>query len=74
MCGKVRTETIKKYANKIYEKFPDKFNLEFENNKKVLKDFTIYNSKHFRNRIAGYITRILKTKLMQEKIDNQDTS
>ena len=74
MCGKVRTETIKKYANKIYEKFPDKFNFEFENNKNILKEFTIYNSKHFRNRIAGYITRILKTKMMQEKLDNQDTS
>lgn len=69
--GKVRTETIKKYANKIYDQFPEKFTLEFENNKNILKEFTIYNSKHFRNRIAGYITRILRNKMQQEKLDNQ---
>ena len=71
MCGKVRTETIKKYAKKMYESFPEKFNLDFENNKTILRENTIYESKHFRNRIAGYITRIIKTKMVQEKIDNE---
>jgi len=69
--GKVRTETIKKYAKKIYNEFPEKFTLDFENNKNVLKDFTIYDSKHFRNRIAGYITTILRNMMQQEKLDNQ---
>ncbi|MHA1314447.1 MAG: 30S ribosomal protein S17e [Candidatus Helarchaeota archaeon] len=71
MCGKVRTETIKRISNEIYEQFPDKFNLDFENNKKMLNELIIYKSKHFRNRIAGYITCLIKNKVKREKIDNE---
>lgn len=59
LCGKVRTETIKRLATQIYEKFPTEFTTDFEQNKNTLKRITNYTSKRFRNKIAGYITRLI---------------
>ncbi len=72
MCGKVRTETIKRLATQIYEKFPSEFTSDFEHNKNVLKRVTNYTSKRFRNKIAGYITRIFVKKLELEKLEEED--
>ncbi len=55
--GKIRTETIKRLANDILEKFPNKFSTDFEINKRLLEQIAIVPSKSLRNRIAGYITR-----------------
>ena len=72
LCGKVRTETIKRLAMQIYEKFPNKFTTEFEYNKNILKEVTNYTSKRFRNKIAGYITRILVKKQEAETFEEED--
>lgn len=72
LCGKVRTETIKRLATQIFEKFPSEFTTEFEHNKNVLKRVTHYTSKRFRNKIAGYITKLFVKKLEREKYDEED--
>jgi len=58
MCGKVRTETIKRLARDIYTRFQKQFDHHFDHNKQILVKITTTSSKHFRNRIAGYITRL----------------
>ncbi|NVM01093.1 MAG: 30S ribosomal protein S17e [Candidatus Helarchaeota archaeon] len=72
LCGKVRTETIKRLSTQIYEKFPSKFTTDFEHNKNILKKVTNYTSKRFRNKIAGYITRIIVKKLEMEQYEDED--
>ena len=71
MCGKVRTDTVKRLATQIYEKFPNEFTVDFEHNKNILKKVTNYTSKHFRNKIAGYITRIRVNKQKYKKMEEE---
>lgn len=71
MCGKVRTEKIKRLSTQIYERFTSEFTPEFEHNKNVLKNISNYKSKHFRNRIAGYITRIIIRKQKEEQFEEE---
>ena len=56
--GKVRTELVKRIAQELVERYPDKFNADFENNKKLVESYTTVSSTRLRNRIAGYITRL----------------
>jgi len=57
--SKVRIERVKKVAKELVKRYPDQFSTDFEGNKKFLGTVaTIYSSK-LRNRIAGYITRLV---------------
>lgn len=57
--GRVRTETVKKISRELVEKHPSKFTGDFEANKAVVNDLVDFRSKRLRNRIAGYVTRIV---------------
>lgn len=59
--GKVRTETVKRTARELIERFPDKFTNEYEANKTVVNELVRAPSKKLRNRIAGYVTRLKVT-------------
>ena len=59
--GKVRTETVKRTARELIEKFPDKFTSEYEANKAAVNEVLKAPSKKLRNRIAGYVTRLKVT-------------
>ena len=64
--GKVRTETIKRISLELIEKYPYSFGTEFEPNKQFLKQIGLDVSKKLRNKLAGYVTTILKSDLMAE--------
>ena len=57
--GKVRPDRVKKVARELVERFPEKFTVNFESNKKLVESLTNISSTKLRNRIAGYITRLL---------------
>ena len=56
--GKVRPSNIKILARKLVNEYGDRFNTDFEDNKRFLSEIADMKSKHFRNRVAGYITRL----------------
>lgn len=58
--GNVRPDHIKNLARKLLDRFPKRFNSDFENNKTMVDEFTDVTSKKIRNRTAGYITHLLK--------------
>ncbi|MHA1115080.1 MAG: 30S ribosomal protein S17e [Candidatus Heimdallarchaeum aukensis] len=58
--GNVRTSQIKKLAKQIVRDFHDQLNLDFQNNKHVVEQVCSPMTKHMRNRIAGYVTRIMR--------------
>jgi len=58
--GKVRPGFIKRLARKLLETYPDKFTTDFETNKRLVAELTNIQSKRVRNRVAGYITRLVK--------------
>ena len=60
--GRIKTREIKRIARQLVEKYPDKFSPDFETNKQVLKDLGIFTSKKMRNKVAGYIVRLMKQK------------
>jgi small subunit ribosomal protein S17e len=57
--GKVRPAYIKRTAMALLEKYPDKFTSDFEHNKRVASEL-LKTTKRVRNRVAGYITRLIK--------------
>jgi small subunit ribosomal protein S17e len=59
--GKVRTETVKRAARELIERFPDKFTNEYEANKASVNQLLRAPSKKLRNLIAGYVTRLKMT-------------
>ncbi len=69
--GKVRPERVKRIAKELVQRFPDKFTADFENNKKLVEEFTEGSSTKLRNRIAGYVTRLVTIKQPSEKADEE---
>jgi small subunit ribosomal protein S17e len=56
--GKVRSDHIKNLARKLVERFPRRFNSDFENNKMMVDKLTDVSSIKIRNRVAGYIVHL----------------
>jgi small subunit ribosomal protein S17e len=58
--GNIRTSFIKRTSKELVENYEGKFTTDFEENKKLVEEFTTVSTKHLRNKIAGYVTRIVK--------------
>ncbi|HDI74301.1 MAG TPA: 30S ribosomal protein S17e [Candidatus Korarchaeota archaeon] len=56
--GTVREKIIKRTAYKLVKQYPDLWTEDFEHNKRILSQIAEIKSKVYRNRIAGYITRL----------------
>ena len=53
-------DRIKRLSTSILNEYQDKFDTDFSNNKKHLNEISIIRSKSLKNKIAGYITKILQ--------------
>jgi small subunit ribosomal protein S17e len=58
---------IKRISTELLEKFPEKFSLDFDANKRVISEVAVIRSKVLRNELAGYITAHLRKQAAQEK-------
>jgi len=58
--GKIRPTFVKRIAEELVKKFPDKFTTDFEHNKKMVDEVADVATVKVRNRIAGYVTRYRK--------------
>jgi small subunit ribosomal protein S17e len=59
-------DRVKKMANELLERYPDKFTSDFGENKETIHNFAIVRSKELRNKIAGYITKSINRNLAQQ--------
>jgi len=57
--GRVRTKTTKRAARLIVEKYFPKLTLDFHVNKRICDEVAIISTKRLRNKIAGYVTRLM---------------
>jgi small subunit ribosomal protein S17e len=55
----VRPERVKRISRELLKRFPDQFSADFEANKKALATVAKIYSTKLRNRIAGYVTRLV---------------
>jgi small subunit ribosomal protein S17e len=60
-------DRIKRISTELLEKYPDRFSVDFEENKKIIKEIAVVRSKILRNRIAGYITSYLHKASIQNE-------
>ncbi|MDH5199710.1 MAG: 30S ribosomal protein S17e [Candidatus Bathyarchaeota archaeon] len=58
--GKVRTEMVKRISLELLNRYEKSLSTEFEQNKQFLNEIELDVSKKLRNRIAGYMTRLVK--------------
>ena len=63
--GKVRPDFIKRVAKELISKEPKLYSTNFDENKQILNQITEIKTKRLRNRIAGYITSLVKLKVHQ---------
>ncbi len=60
--GRVRPTYIKRLAKDLVDADEERFSEDFDENKEELKDMGEFNSKKLRNRVAGYIVRVVQNK------------
>ncbi|CAO1319440.1 unnamed protein product [Diamesa hyperborea] len=58
--GRVRTKTIKKASKVIIEKYYTRLTLDFHTNKRIVEEVAIIPTKPLRNKIAGFVTHLMK--------------
>ena len=61
--GRIKSLMVKKAARQLIAAKAEAFNEEFNHNKKVLGN--TMPSNHVRNKIAGYISRLIKAKRLE---------
>jgi len=59
IMGNIRTTFVKRISKGLIETHND-FTTDFETNKKLVSEYSTVSTKHLRNKIAGYITRLIK--------------
>ena len=60
--GRIKTQLIKRTTIGLYRDHKDKFKDNFEENKLIVAELAEFPSKKIRNLVAGYVTRLAKTK------------
>jgi small subunit ribosomal protein S17e len=60
--GRIKTRILKSVTKEMYEKHADKFDTDFKKNKEVVSGNAEISSKKLRNIIAGYATRLKKSR------------
>lgn len=57
--GKVRTVLVKRLSRELVDRYSDSFTTDFDQNKEVVDELLTNTTKRLRNRIAGYVTRLM---------------
>ncbi|HZA68506.1 MAG TPA: 30S ribosomal protein S17e [Nitrososphaeraceae archaeon] len=62
---------VKRLSTELLTRYPDKFNVDFQQNKKKIDEIAKVRSKELRNQIAGYIASYInkQTKEQNKKIE-----
>lgn len=65
-------DRVRRISTELLEKYPDKFTVDFDENKKIINDISVVRSKILRNKIAGYITSYLHKAFVQNEKEISD--
>ena len=64
--GNIRTSFVKRLARELVDTHKGVFTTDFEENKKLVSEYSTVSTKHLRNKIAGYVTRLVKIEQSQD--------
>jgi len=57
---------VKKLSTELLNRYPNKFNVDFQQNKKVIGEIAKVRSKELRNQIAGYIASYINKQAKEQ--------
>jgi len=57
--GRIKQTYLKRVANELLEKYKEEFGTDFKKNKEKVQELSTVKSKSIRNKIAGYITKLV---------------
>ncbi len=60
--GRIKTQQIKRVTKQLMKEHGNEFKKDFSENKELVGQFVNVKSKKLRNTIAGYVTRLTKTR------------
>jgi len=63
--GNIRTSFVKRISRELIEIHKGKFTTDFDENKELVAKYSTVSTKHLRNKIAGYITRLVRQESSQ---------
>jgi small subunit ribosomal protein S17e len=63
--GNIRTSFVKRMSRELIETHEGKFTTDFDENKKLVEEYSTVSTKHLRNKIAGYVTRLVRNESRQ---------
>ena len=69
--GNVRTEKVKRIARELVRRYPDRFTVDYEENKRVLMALVNLPSKKLRNMIAGYVTSLVAASMVNKPSEEE---
>jgi len=69
--GRIKTKLIKRITRKLLDEHLDKFNGDFNDDKKVVTQWITPTSLKMRNTIAGYVSRLKKKGYGTDVIPNR---
>ncbi|MBD3407098.1 MAG: 30S ribosomal protein S17e [Candidatus Lokiarchaeota archaeon] len=67
--GSIRPGYIKIAAKTLFQWYPDEFTVDFETNKRLVEQYTDVKSKIVRNRLAGYLVRLVRRRIADEEAE-----
>ncbi len=60
--GRIKTKLIKSLTEEVFGRYRESFTPDFDKNKLAVNAYLEGSSKKVRNTIAGYVTRLAKTR------------
>jgi len=60
--GRIKTAQIKRVTHELIELYGDRFRDNFEENQQIVGSLVSTPSKKLRNKITGYVTKLVKKK------------
>jgi small subunit ribosomal protein S17e len=72
--GSVRPGFIKNAARSLMQLYPDTFTDDFESNKRLVEQLTDIETKKVRNRVAGYLVRLVRIRLAREESEAEEAA
>ncbi len=67
--GSIRPGYIKNAARVLMQYYEDEFTTDFETNKRLVEQYTDIRTKQVRNRVAGYMVRLVRQKIQDEEVE-----
>jgi len=67
--GRIRIKAVKRAGQQLNDKFKLEFKADFQSNKSKVSEFAQVGSKKLRNKIAGYVTRLVKIGARKPRVE-----